>query len=391
MTLNRRAARVAFVALAASASLRCAQGEVVGTSSPQPTPEGGEPAAPELSYIFESGTQGYSCFRIPAIVKTNAGTLLAFAEGRRNNCSDEDDIDLVLRRSTDGGQSWGEIITVWDEGGNTAGNPAPVVDRNTETVHLLMTWNLGEDDIGEINRGESEDTRRAFLTRSTDDGLSWAEPEEITESVKRPEWGWYATGPVHGIQIRGGEHAGRLVIPGDYIEVGPDREGYSHVIYSDDAGRSWQLGGVAPRPGGNESAVAELSDGRLMLNMRSPEPLRRVATSSDGGQSWSQVEFDHELVEPTCQGSLLAHWLEDGRHILLFSNPASTERENMTIRMSLDDGETWTRSYQVYAGPSAYSDMVMVTDDAVGILYEGGAGRPYDGIVFERIALRDID
>jgi len=345
----------------------------------------------KFNYIYESGMAGYHCFRIPAIVKTTDGTLLAFAEARKNNCSDEDNIDLVVRRSTDGGETWGKMILVWSDGENTSGNPAPVVDKNTGRVHLLMTWNLGEDDIGEINRGTSEDTRRVFYTWSDDDGLSWEEPEEITSSVKKPHWGWYATGPVHGIQISQGEHKGRLVIACDYIEVGPNREGYSHVIYSDDGGKTWNLGGVAPYPGANESTVAELSDGRLMLNMRSGDPARLVSTSDDGGESWDEVSLDYELKEPTSQGSLLSFEV-DGSHALLFSNPASSaERINMTIKMSVDDGENWSQSYTVHKGPSAYSDIVMVSDEEVGILYEGGKDNPYEGISFEVIPLDKIN
>lgn len=341
----------------------------------------------KLNYIFKSGIEGYHCFRIPAMVKTKDNTLLAFAEARKGNCNDEENIDLVVKRSTDGGETWSNMITVWDEGENTAGNPAPVVDRETGKIHLLMTWNLGEDDIGEINRGTSEDTRRVFYTWSDDDGQSWKEPEEITSSVKEPHWGWYATGPVHGIQIRQGEDKGRLVIPCDYIEVGPDRQGYSHVIYSDDNGETWELGGVAPQAGGNESTVAELSDGRLMLNMRSNDPVRQVSISDDGGETWGEVELDDELKEPTCQGSLLSCEV-DGSHALLFSNPASSaERIKMTVKRSTDNGATWSESYLVYKGPSAYSDIVMVNKDEIGILYEAGTENPYGGIVFERIPL----
>src|SRR5699024_7143246 len=230
----------------------------------------------------------------------------------------------------------------------------------TGRIHLLMSWNLGEDDIGEISRGTSEDTRRVFYTFSDDDGLNWEEPEEITSSVKKPHRGWYARGPGHGIQISQGEYKGRLVVACDYIEVGPDRKGYSHVIYSDDHGKTWQLGGVAPKAGSNESTVVELSDGRLMLNMRNSGPVRWVAISNDGGESWGPVQQDYELKEPTCQATLIACNV-NGKHALLFSNPASSaERIKMTIKLSTNDGERWDRSLLVYAGPSAYSDMVMV-------------------------------
>lgn len=314
----------------------CKNDRVQGLQTPH---EPGNPSTIEpleFTTVYEAGTETYFCFRIPAIVKSNEGTLLAFAEGRRGNCSDEDDIDLVLRRSEDGGKTRSSLITVWDDGPNTCGDPAPAVDQETGKIHLLMTWNLGEDRIGTINDGTSKDTRRVFYTWSDDDGLTWSEVEEITSSVKRSAWGWYVTGPCHGLQISRGEHSGRLVIPCDYIEVGPGRKGYSHVFYSDDNGATWELGGVTPFHALdlNESTVAESSDGRLMLNMRcSGSPVRMVSTSADGGASWEEVQPAPTLIDPVCQGSLLNHDV-GGVHTLFFSNAASSRRENMTVKMS---------------------------------------------------------
>ena len=157
----------------------------------------GQPVA-----LFKAGDSEYACFRIPAIVKTEQGTLLAFAEARKQDCSDTGDIDLVLRRSEDGGKTWGPMRVVWDSGNHVSGNPAPVVDRETGTVWLLATWNLGTDQESRIIDQTSKDTRRIFVRHSTDDGQSWSEAREITSSVKLPSWTWYATGPVHGIQLK---------------------------------------------------------------------------------------------------------------------------------------------------------------------------------------------
>lgn len=344
------------------------------------------PDKPVLHYIFQSGTEGYSCFRIPAIIKTKKGTLLAFAEARKNSCSDNGDIDMVVRRSLDNGKTWSGLITVWDDGGNTCGNPSPVVDQKTGEIFLLMTWNLGPDNIGKINDGTSKDTRRVYLSHSNDDGLGWSVPEEITDSVKKKNWGWYATGPCHGIQIENGRFAGRLVVPCDYIEMGT-KKGGSHVIYSDDDGKSWLLGGIVSNTDVNESTVSELNQGGLMLNMRS-KGTRVVARSEDGGQSWSAGIHDIHLTDPTCQGSLLSD-LNTSR--LFFSNPASSKRENMTIRLSKDNGSSWPKSLQIYGGPSAYSDMVMISDTTIGILYEGGKSSPYEGIVFQPVATKEIN
>lgn len=350
------------------------------------TTEDPPPVEKEYHYIFQAGTAGYSCFRIPAVVQTKKGTLLAFAEARKYSCGDEGDIDLVLRRSLDSGKTWSDLIMVWDDGGNTCGNPAPVVDQRTGNIYLLMTWNLGEDDIGEINNGTSKDTRRVFVTFSSDDGLHWDGPKEITGAVKADNWGWYATGPCHGIQLTAGAHAGRMVIPCDYIEK-YTRKGGSHVIYSDDHGKSWRLGGTVANAKANESTVAELSNGDLLLNMRNGSGFRKVSSSTDGGLTWSNASVDPDLPDPTCQGSLLSFQQADD-FLLFFSNAAnSSDRVNMTIKLSDDEGDSWRKSYQVHEGPSAYSDLVMISDNRVGILYEGGKNSPYEGIIFESISM----
>ncbi len=185
-----------------------------------------------LNYIFKNGDDGYACYRIPAIVRTRQGTLLAFAEGRKGGCSDTGDIDLLLKRSFDGGKTWGKLQVLWDDADNTCGNPAPVVDGETGEIILLATWNLGEDHEKEIIRGEGKDTRRVFVSSSVDDGTTWKPMKDITKKVKRKNWTWYATGPVSGIQLKNSKYAGRLVIPCDHI-VADSIKGYAHVIYSE--------------------------------------------------------------------------------------------------------------------------------------------------------------
>lgn len=348
-----------------------------------------------FNYLFKSGTEGYNTFRIPAMVLTNNGTVLAFAEGRKNSSSDTGDIDLVLRRSEDGGKTWSELRVLWDDGENVCGNPAPVVDEKTGTIHLLCTWNLGSDHESQIIAQSSKDTRRIFLMQSTDDGRSWSEPEELTASVKRENWTWYATGPCHGIQIRQGKYAGRLVIPCDHIEAG-SKKYYSHSIYSDDHGSTWQLGGSTPQDQVNECTVAELPGGMLMLNMRNYDRTqlnRKVSISKDGGQSWSDIYDDRVLIEPICQASLLRYAFRGPRKDhLLFLNPAHAEkRVNMTLRISYDRGKNWARSKSLHAGPSAYSDLSKLPGGSLGCLYEAGAESPYEGIVFQEVSLEELE
>ena len=306
----------------------------------------------DFNYIFQPGMDGYECFRIPAIVKAKNGDLLAFAEARKKSCSDTGDIDLVLRRSDDGGETWNKLQIIWEDGNNVCGNPAPVVEQETGKVFLLLTWNLGTDHERDIIDQKSEDTRRVFITQSSDNGVSWEKPKEITESAKKKRWTWYATGPVHGIQmINNEEYKGRLIIPCDHIEA-DTKHYYSHVIYSDDKGKTWQLGGTTPQHQVNECAIAELENGDLMLNMRNYDrnsKNRKISISKDGGISWSVLKNDDTLIEPICQGSLLS----DGDQ-LFFSNPASKKsRKNMTLRLSVDDGLSWDKKISINKGPSA--------------------------------------
>lgn len=324
-------------------------------------------------YIFQKGYNDYSCFRIPALVKATDGSLLAFAEARKNDCSDDGDIDMVLKRSEDGGQSWSDMMVLWDDGENTCGNPAPVVDEQTGAIHLLMCLN----------------NDRVFVMSSSDHGVQWSEPKEITSSVKQSGWTWYATGPVHGIQISNGAYAGRLVVACDHT-------GDAHTIYSDDHGETWKLGGITEhsvyRP--NESTVAELSDGRLMLNMRCPnsDNRRLVSISEDGGLSWSTPVVDENLIDPVCQGSLFSAVTASGEHHLFFANPAhESRRRNMTLRLSTDNGTTFSKSYVVYPEFAAYSDMTLIDDGHIAMLYERGASDANEGIAFEIIPLANLN
>jgi len=345
--------------------------------------------------IFTSGTGGYDTYRIPAMVVTNKGTILAFCEGRKNSVSDTGNIDLLLRRSTDNGKTWGNVQIIRDDGENVCGNPCPVIDRETGAIWLLMTWNYGGDNEKDLINGTSKDTRRVFITSSDDDGFTWSKSKEITHSVKKPGWTWYATGPGAGIQLEKGPYAGRLVAPCDHIEA-DTKHYYSHVIYSDDHGTTWKLGGRTPKRAVNECQVAELMGGRLMLNMRNydyKQKTRQIALSDDGGTTWYGQQFDGELVEPICQASLRGDgWNQDGsRQRLWFANPASQKaREKMTVRLSLDEGDTWPLERVLYTGPSAYSDLAILSDGRVACLFEAGTKHPYEKIVFATVTTEDM-
>ncbi len=321
--------------------------------------------------VFTSGTEGYHTYRIPGIVLTNKDTLLAFCEGRKTGRGDHGDLDLVLRRSTDGGKTWQPMQLVYEEGGTariTIGNPCPVVDRDTGTVWLPFC----------------RDNDRVFMTHSTDDGRSWARPIEITKDVKKPEWGWYATGPGHGIQLS----SGRLVIPCDSrvreVKGGLRADGRSQVFYSDDHGKTWKLGGVTGA-GMNECEVVELADKSLLLSMRNyfGKNQRAFALSTDAGLSWSKPQHHEQVYCPTCQSSIQRYSLKPKNRIL-YSGPGSNGRNNMTVRLSYDEGKTWPVAKVLYDGSSAYSDLVVLSDGTIGCLYERDG---YGKITFARLTL----
>jgi sialidase-1 len=205
---------------------------------------------------------------------------------------------------------------------------------------------------------------------------------EITRDVKKANWTWYATGPGIGIQLK----SGRLVVPCDNMNAG-SKEMYSHVILSDDGGKTWRIGGVVG-PRCNESQIVELQDGLLMLNMRSyrGNNYRLVAFSKDGGETFTKPVEDKELIEPVCQASILRYPGEPGG--ILFSNPASKKREKMTVRLSCDEGKTWPLAKVLHPGPSAYSCLGVLPDGSIACLYECGDKRAYETITYARFKLK---
>ena len=318
--------------------------------------------------LYTGGSLGYNAYRIPTLLVTVNGTVLAFCEGRRHSISDDGAIDLVLRRSYDAGKTWSEQVIVYGEDeadGITIGNPCPVVDRDTGIIWMAFSRN----------------NRDVFMTHSSDDGRHWTEPVEITADVKKKSWGWYATGPGHGIQIAHGTYKGRMVFPCDHTTR---KGGRSHVFVSDDHGQSFVLT-RATGWGMNECEVVELTEERLLLSMRNSgkQGQRAFAISTNGGATWSEPALHPEVYCPECQSAILRYSWEP--NILLYSGPGGPDRIEMTVRVSYDEGKTWPLSRRVKEeGGSGYSDLAVLPDGTIGCLYEAGWGKP---IVFAKLPL----
>jgi sialidase-1 len=359
-----------------------------------------QPSAPTTSDkvdVWTSGGGGYHTYRIPAVLRAPDGALLAFCEGRKGGRGDTGDIDLLMKRSGDGGATWSEQRVLWDDGDNVCGNPCPVLDRDTGMIFLFLTHNLGRDHESQIISGTSEGTRTVWVMTSADGGARWSPPREVTDSTKRKDWTWYATGPGVGIQLEVGRHAGRLVIPCDHIEA-DSRRYYSHVLLSDDHGATWRIGGRSGRDQLNECQVAEVDSGELVLNMRNynrQKQARAVSRSTDGGECFGEVTWDEALPEPICQaGMVTVHASRGGGVVerwLAFSNPASpNRRERMLVRVSYDGGRGWHTAALLHDEAAAYSCLVDLSEgsaNAVGCLYERGQESPYERITFQRVEL----
>ncbi|WP_069886991.1 exo-alpha-sialidase [Streptomyces luteocolor] len=394
LRVRRRSLRTAVAALTAAA---------LGALLPAPATQAQaapSPQAPpfEEQVLFKASQDpGYACFRIPAVVKTVKGTLLAFAEGRVNDCSDAGDIDLVLKRSHDGGRTWGPLQVINEGAGDTHGNPAPVMDRETGRVLLAETYNTGRTD------GKNCDVpcdRTPHLQYSDDDGRSWSEPRDLSDEILPDDWNsWYATGPVHGVQLTRGRHAGRLVFAVNAETWDGSRVTANHaaLIVSDDGGDRWRIGATDSYPIAadgtfrqkpSEMTVTERPDGAVYVSGREQDGTdlghRTHAVSRDGGDSFAApFRAIPDLYTPQVQGSTL----QFGRRMLLACPGDPDRRRTMQIRSSYDGGRTWDsvdRGTTVTTDWSGYSDLVRADAAHVGLMYEGGAVDARDEIRFAR-------
>lgn len=371
-------------------------------------------AISQETLVFEGNKEGHAIYRIPAIINLPNGDLLAFAEGRVNGSDDFGDVNLVMKRSLDGGYTWSPLQTLIDYDTLQAGNPAPVVDlfdpEYPEGVVFLFynTGNNHEYDI-RLNRG----VREVWMIKSYDLGKTWTEPKNITKQVHRPnnpsfnpsyshpdDWRHYANTPGHAFQFGSGSYQGRIYIPANHSKGDP-QEGWTdyqaHGFYTDDHGKSFSISESVEIPGSNESIAAELSEGRMIMNSRNQKGdirQRIISYSSDGGQTWEKSYFEPQLPDPVCQASILNIGEVDGKTILAHSNAADEKNRNfLTIKISYDEGKTWDQIIPIdYSDDpkkhawTAYSDLVNLNKNTLGVLYERDN---YQQIVFKSVKWRN--
>ena len=356
-------------------------------------------AEPEFSDVFTAAKDGYKSIRIPAVVVTKQGTVLAFAEGRAAN-ADQAENDIILKRSLDGGKTWGARQLIHDDGANSLNNPTAVVEQESGRVLVMyqrIPAHLKEHSQNTATGYEGTNIYRNLLVWSDDDGATWTKPLDVTRTTKRATSATtIASGPGIGIQLTRGPHRGRLILP---FNEGPFYQWNNFAVFSDDRGVTWKFGGNVPgafvpdarlgrRSQINEVQMVELSDGSVRLNSRqfAGAKVRKTAVSRDGGETWSPVEDVLALRDPSCNASILRYSFGDGadRGIILYSGPDSLKRDTGTVYLSTDDGATWPTRRVLWPGSFAYSVLTALSDGTVGCLFETDN---YGRIVFARFPL----
>jgi sialidase-1 len=344
--------------------------------------------------VFTSGTDGYKSFRIPAIIKAPNGDLLAFAEGRVNGASDFGHIQIVEKRSSDNGKNWSALQVVASNDSLQADNAAPAVDMTDPAYpkgRIFFFYNTGN--VSESNLRKGKGVREVWYKTSIDNGKTWSAPANITLQVNKPyqpgfnksynfkeDWRSYANTPGHAIQLSHGKYRGRIYVAANHSAGAPlphYADGRAFGYYTDDHGKTFKISEDVNAPGSNEVMAVELPGNKLMLNARNQlgnVKRRIIAISHDGGQKWDTTYFDRNLPDPVCQGSILSL----GKKAIAVCNDADTaKRNNLTVRMSYDEGKSWKINQNIAKAPdgykgdySAYSDLVELPGKQVGVLYE---------------------
>ncbi|MFN5422273.1 MAG: exo-alpha-sialidase [bacterium] len=363
--------------------------------------------------VFVSGTDGHKSYRIPAIISLPNGDLFAFAEGRVHGSGDFGDINIVMKRSDDNGNTWSSMQTLVNYDSLQAGNPAPVVDL-LDPVYpsgvVYLFYNTGNNHEWEVREGKG--IREVWYIKSVDLGKTWSVPVNITAQVHRPnqphvntayvfqeDWRSYALTPGHAMQFQTGKFKGRIFVAANHSSGPPQdkfRDYNAHGFYTDDHGKTFKLSESIHIPGSNEAIATELTGNRLIMSVRNQRgdiKNRIIAYSSDGGHSWDTSYFDKELPDPVCQGSIITLGYKNNKAVIASCNAANaTRRDDLTLRISYDEGVHWVKSILIDKADderkqdwTAYSDLVMINKRTVGILYERDN---YATIVFTQVKWR---
>ena len=333
--------------------------------------------------LFKSGDLGYACFRIPALVSLSPEVLIAFAEGRKDSCADFGDVDILMRRSEDGGRTWTYPQRVADFGALQVGNPTPVLDRldpNYPEGRLFLFYNTGS--ASEQQTREGKGRRQGYFITSTDAGRHWSEPTLISDTThydrfhptKNLDDRTLAYAPGHALQLSYGPHKGRLIVPAN-ASRGPAQEEFreyrAFVLYSDDHGKQWQRSESLKTPSSNEVMAAQLPSGEVLMTVRiqnSTERRKFIARSISSGDYWDSEKRAEDLVNPVCQSSLL--YVPEHQKLYHLGPNSETARENLTLWSSIDGGYSWQVVQQLNKGFAAYSDLAYLQSNALAVLYE---------------------
>lgn len=339
--------------------------------------------------VFVSGKDGYKSFRIPAIVKAKNGELLAFCEGRVNGSGDFGNIKIVLKRSQDNGKTWSALQIVASNDSLQAGNPAPVIDLTDQRFpqgRIFLFYNTGNGHEMEMRKGKGH--RDVWYKTSIDNGKTWSKPTDITLQVNRinqpdvnpawnfkEDWRTYANTPGHALQFIDGKYKGRIYVAANHSSGDPKpelRDYQAHGYYSDDHGATFHLSETVPFEGSNESTAAQLTHNSLMMNSRNQTGKYRVVSlSKNGGETWDTTYVDYNLPDPICEGSLLNIGTKEDKSILAFcNNDDQKERDSLTLRISFDAGKTWKKKVLIDPKNTGYSDIVKLSKNTIGVLYE---------------------
>lgn len=339
--------------------------------------------------LFEKGDDGIAEFRIPSMITTIKGTVIAVCDARIDRSGDvPNNIDLVMRKLEKGSNEWTPLKRIVNFAGkHGAADPSLLQDRETGRIFVFYAFCPGRNNITE---GPNRERRHLMVqyVYSDDEGESWSNPIHVDYTLREDNWQSIWSAPGRGVQLKNG----KLIIP---CTINKETKVMATIlVYSDDHGETWDKIEVAEKI--NEPQMVELANGDWMVNARNQMEFRQcraVTISKDMGKTWSQPVGDRNLPDPNCQGSIIQNIFKVGKEkkdlLVLSNNNTGKGRRNMTVKLSDDNGKTWKYKKLIHEGPSAYSCLTILPNGNIGLLYESGEKSPYEGIAFVEIKLEN--